>query len=159
MKTHLILSAEDNEDDNILLQHAFRKIGSGVKLEFVNDGQAAIDYLQNLSGAQQPGEPSLLPDILLLDLKMPRKDGFAVLDWIRGQSFLRDMPVVVFTSSQDKEDIRRAYEKGAVSFLVKPVDLEGLVGLAGDLSAWVIGGDREPVAASPCYRAPIYQAY
>ena len=143
MRTCTILSADDGEDDNLLLQQAHRKSLATFKLQIVKDGQAAIDYLEGKQQYQNR-ERFPLPDLLLLDLKMPRKNGFEVLDWLRQQAAFKKMPVAVFSSSQDSADLERAYEKGATWFLTKPVDFNELTRLVTAISRWEI--DRSPAA-------------
>ncbi len=116
-----ILVAEDDPNDVFLLQRAFARTGEQVDVEFVRDGEEALNYLQG-------SKP--LPDLLMLDLKMPKVDGFQVLQWVRSQPGLKRMLVVVLTSSAQKRDVNRAYDLGANSYLVKPVDLEELLKLA-----------------------------
>ena len=114
-----ILVAEDLPNDVLLLQQAFSKAGLDVPLHFVRDGQEAIDYLNGeQSFADRATHP--MPTLLLLDLNMPRLNGFDVLKWLRRQEGLRRLPVVVFTSSSLPQDVNRAYDLGANSFLVKP---------------------------------------
>jgi len=124
-----ILVAEDDPTETLLLKRAFAKAGVTVPLHFVRDGQEAIDYFQG----QRPFEDRAtnpLPSLLLLDLKMPRLDGFQVLEWIRRQSGLRRMLVVVFSSSEHLQDVNRAYSLGAYSYLMKPHSAETLSRLA-----------------------------
>ena len=124
-----ILVAEDREDDIVLITKAFEKAGSGIPLYFVRDGEEAISYIAG-TGKYFNRVEYPLPALLLLDLKMPRVDGFEVLKWIRQQPTLTNLRVVVLTSSRDMRDVNRAYSLGANSFLVKPTDFELTVGLA-----------------------------
>src|SRR5947208_11973317 len=117
--TETILVAEDDADDAFFLQRAFKKLGIPTSLKFVHDGQEAIDYLHgDAQFADRLRYP--LPDLLLLDLKMPRLTGFEVLGWVRKQHNLRRLPVVIFSSSGELTDINRAYDLGANSYLIKP---------------------------------------
>ena len=102
-----------------LLKRAFATARIPATFQFVTDGQEAIDYL---SGANRYADRNEypLPDLMLLDIKMPRLDGFAVLDWLRKQPGLKRLPVTMFSTSDMQKDIDRAYELGANSFLVKP---------------------------------------
>src|SRR5882724_10527721 len=110
-----ILVAEDLPEDAEILRLAFLSAGVNVPLHFVKDGVEAIEYLK---GEQHFGDRSKhpLPTLLLLDLKMPRLDGFDVLDWLRLQPGLRRLLVVVLTSSDMPDDVNRAYELGANSY-------------------------------------------
>jgi CheY-like chemotaxis protein len=124
----MILVAEDDPTDAFFLQRAFGKTGTTVGLKFVRDGQEAIDYLR--------GEPPFIdrsahpmPQLLLLDLKMPRMNGFEVLHWLKTQPGLKRLLVIVFSSSAETGDINRAYDLGANSYLVKPHATEQLLEL------------------------------
>jgi CheY-like chemotaxis protein len=114
-----VLVAEDDEDDRFLIQRAFSKAGINTPVQFAHDGQETIDQLQNI-GNSLPGAASPHPSLLLLDLKMPRLDGFQVLEWLNQNASQRPSMVVVFTSSSDPKDMRRAEELGADSYVVKP---------------------------------------
>jgi CheY-like chemotaxis protein len=118
-----ILVAEDDPDDVMLLKRAFFKAGVQAALRFVRDGQEVLDYLQGRPPFEDLKE-NPMPTLLLLDLKMPRLNGFDVLDWLGHQPFLHRLPVVVFSGSAEPEDLRRAYELGASSYLIKPQDPE-----------------------------------
>ena len=118
-KDRCVLMAEDDENDIVFLQRAFRQAEVPNSLQVVQDGQDVIDYL---SGAGSFSNRSLypLPGLLLLDLKMPRKTGLQVLEWIRDQEALRVLPIIVFSSSVHSSDIETAYRKGANAFVTKP---------------------------------------
>lgn len=116
-----ILVAEDDPGDTLLLKRAFERSGSGLYAHFVEDGQKVIDYLKR----RTPYEDASLypaPNLLLLDLKMPRMDGFDVLRWLRRQPKWRDLFVAVFTGSIEAEDVRRAYALAADSVTLKPAE-------------------------------------
>jgi CheY-like chemotaxis protein len=117
----VILIAEDNENDLLMLRRAFRQASITAPAQYVSDGEQAIAYLEG-EGKFSRREEFPLPDVLLLDLKMPRKNGFDVLEWLRGQPSLRDLRVVVLTTSEELRDVNRAYALGAASFLTKPVN-------------------------------------
>jgi CheY-like chemotaxis protein len=128
MSRATILHVEDDSNDVLLLQHACRKAGIGFDLQSVTDGEEAIAYLRGADKfADREHYPS--PKLILLDLKMPRMSGFEVLDWMRREDTLRRLPVVVLTSSNHDADVKRAYDLGANSYLVKPVGFDGLVEL------------------------------
>ncbi len=128
MKADLILIAEDNEDHVILLKRALQKGAVLNPVFVVSDGEEAIAYLKG-EGKFADRYEYPLPSLLLLDLKMPNKNGFEVLQWIRQQPGLRRLRVVVLTTSDDPSDIDRAYEMGANSFMVKPLEKEQFFGL------------------------------
>lgn len=121
-----ILHVEDNLGDKELLEHACRSCDLKCNLLWVEDGQTALDYL---SGTGPYGDRNSfpLPSLLLLDLKMPRKNGFEVLQWVRAEPALKWLPVVVFTASNSSKDTRQAFELGANSLLVKPTAYRDLV--------------------------------
>lgn len=107
-----ILLVEDNPGDVRLTQEAFREAEFTVKLHVAADGIEAIDFLR--------GEESPCPDLVLLDLNLPRKDGFDVLEVIRDDPQLEQLPVLVLTSSAAREDVVASYEQQANAFLTKP---------------------------------------
>src|SRR5262249_49862465 len=122
MSRGTILLAEDDPNDVILFRRAMGMASLNLdSLHVVRDGEEAISYL-NGQAAHADRERYPLPALLLLDLKMPRRSGLEVLSWLRRQPELRHLIVVFLTSSNNAEDIRRAYEAGVNSYLVKPVD-------------------------------------
>ena len=120
MNTDVILLAEDDELHVELTLRSFRNGGLLNPVFVVNDGDQAVAYLKG-EGKFSDRRTYPLPSLLLLDLKMPNKNGFEVLQWIRQQPALCRLRVVVLTSSGEIRDVNRAYELGANSFLVKPV--------------------------------------
>ncbi len=124
-----VLVADDDENDIKLLMRAFQKAGIDVSICSVRDGEEAMEYLQG--GKQFADRIAFpIPVLMLLDLKMPRANGFEVLQWVRTQSGLKRMLVVVMTSSDEPQDIDRAYDLGANSFLKKPSDFTALTALS-----------------------------
>jgi CheY-like chemotaxis protein len=119
----VILLAEDRTDDVELIRRAFAAGRIDNPLFVVDNGEEAVAYLKG-EGKYQTRDEYPLPDLLLLDLKMPRMDGFEVLRWVRLQPGLSSLLVVVLTSSQEIRDVNKAYQLGANSFLVKPHDFE-----------------------------------
>ena len=134
-KTTTILHVEDDPNDTLLFQHACQKAGIDCNLQNVEDGEQAITYLR---GAEQFADRGRypIPTLVLLDLKMPRVNGFDVLAWMRSDRQLRAMPVVVLSSSNHDADVKRAYDLGANSYLVKPVGFESLVEIAKSLNQY-----------------------
>jgi CheY-like chemotaxis protein len=121
-----ILHIEDDPNDVLLLEHACRKAGLECDIQRVADGDEAIAYLRGIDPfADRDRFP--LPRLILLDLKMPRSNGFDVLTWLRSDQKLKAFPVVVLSSSNHDLDLRRAYELGANSYLIKPVSFDSLV--------------------------------
>ncbi len=114
-----ILLVEDEPDDAHLLTRAFRKAGIGTPVRWLTDGDEALAYLAG-QRRYADRERNPLPAVVLLDLKLPRRSGFEVLEWLRAQPVLRRLPVVVLTSSGEPQDVDRAYDLGANSYLVKP---------------------------------------
>jgi CheY-like chemotaxis protein len=139
----VILLAEDNEDHVLLIRRAFKHAGLVNPLFVVHDGAEAIQYLAGVGRYGQRAEFPL-PDLLLLDLKMPRKNGFEVLDWIRSHAGLRALRVVVLTTSSELNDVNRAYQLGANSFLVKPTDFESVTNLLEQVKNYWMWADKAP---------------
>lgn len=130
-----ILLADDNIDDVFLLQQAFRKAGVPLRLQVVSDGQDLLAYLNGAENyADRAANP--LPDVVLLDLNMPRKNGFEALHEIRRHQSFSQLVVHVLTASARETDARRAYELGANSYVTKPTRLEDLVGFVKALQDW-----------------------
>src|SRR5690242_16436232 len=112
----VILLAEDREDDILIIRKAFAHTNFPGSLFAVRNGEEAIAYLEGAAPYENRAEYPL-PVLLLLDLKMPRKNGFEVLTWIRQQSGLVALRVIILTSSEEDSDLKLAYELGANSFL------------------------------------------
>ncbi|HEX6640886.1 MAG TPA: response regulator [Thermoanaerobaculia bacterium] len=115
-----ILLVEDNEDDIELTLIAFRRQQLANEMVIARDGQQALEILHGTPS--KPAQP--LPAVVLLDLKLPRRDGFEVLDAIRAHPHTQLLPVVVLTSSSQERDRLKTYRLGANSYIVKPVDFE-----------------------------------
>jgi CheY-like chemotaxis protein len=130
-----ILAAEDNADDVFILREAFRKAGVAHRMEDVSDGAAAVAYLNGESVYADRGLYPF-PDFLLLDLNMPRLDGFEVLEWIRQDPRCKRLIVHVLTASSRDADVQRAYDLGANSYLLKPVRMDETVALIAALHQW-----------------------
>jgi len=122
----LILLVEDREDDIALVRKAFDQALLTNPLKVLRDGEEAIAYLAG-EGQYADRREHPLPWLVLLDLKMPRVDGFEVLKWIRGHAELKSLVVIVLTVSDQVRDVNRAYALGANSFMVKPSDFENAV--------------------------------
>jgi len=135
MKT--VLLAEDSPDDAFIIKNACQNADIPHSLVHVPDGVAAIDYLSgNGSYADRARNP--LPDLVFLDIKMPRRDGHEVLDWIRAQPAFLNLPVIMLTDSEDPKDIHRAYELGVTSYLIKDGDAkEFVLGVRVILKYWL----------------------
>ena len=144
----VILLAEDREDDILLIRRAFRKAFITNPLQVVRDGEEAIAYLSG-EGKYSNRSEYPLPDLMLLDLKMPRMDGFEVLEWIRRQPGLSSLRVVVLTASDHMHDVNSAYKLGANSFLVKPMDFEDVVHLGKFLTTYWLRMSKAPETSRP----------
>jgi CheY-like chemotaxis protein len=119
MSASTILLVEDNEDDAFFMSQALKDAKIANPLQRVEDGRSAIDYLAG-HGTFANREKFPLPASVFLDLKLPHKDGFEVLQWIRAQPQFAKLIVIVLTSSSEPVDIKRSYQLGANSFAVKP---------------------------------------
>jgi CheY-like chemotaxis protein len=115
----MVLAAEDEETDALILRLAFEKAGVTNPLIIVRDGQEVINYLTGNSPRQEPTAHPM-PALLTLDLKMPRMNGFDVLAWLRTRSEFKYLPAVVISSSSDEADIEKARSLGARDYFVKP---------------------------------------
>jgi CheY-like chemotaxis protein len=144
MENDSILLVEDEPSHVLLIERAFRDAGVEIPLQVANDGDKALAYL---SGHEQFAnrERYPLPTVILLDLKLPLRSGFDLLGWVRHNPRLKRLPVVVLTSSEESQDINRAYELGANSYLVKPLWSEtGMRGMMKTLEQYWITLNRKP---------------
>jgi CheY-like chemotaxis protein len=132
-----ILLVEDDPDDADLIAYAVGKVGVANPLALVADGDAACAYVEG-TGPYADRRAHPLPGLVLLDLKLPRRSGFEVLDCIRAQPATKRTPVVVLTSSNQEADVRRAYDAGANSYLVKPIGRDTLLAMVRTLDAYWI---------------------
>lgn len=130
-----ILLADDDEDDRMLARKALAESRLANDLHMVKDGEELMDYLHR-RGAYAALEDSPRPGLILLDLNMPKMDGREALREIKSDHTLRQIPVVVLTTSQAEGDIYRTYDLGANSFITKPVMFESLVGVMKDLGKY-----------------------
>ena len=134
----MILLVEDNPDDEVLVKRTFERIGLKHRIYTVTSGSDAIAYLK-----RQPPfddrEKFPIPDLLLLDIKLPGQDGFEVLRSIRQDWMPWHLPIVILTSSDHIRDANQAYQLGANSFLVKPLDFENAAELAQSLDRVIKG--------------------
>ncbi len=137
-----ILLVEDDENDVMLLQRAFRRAAIVNPLQVVRHGDDAVAYLE---GTGEFADRALhpLPVLMLLDLKLPRRTGLEVLRWVKERAGLKRIPIVVLTSSKNDDDVNRAYELGANSYVVKPVSFETLLELVKSLELyWLVLNER-----------------
>ena len=144
----VILVVEDREDDVLLIKRAFQQAGIKNPVCFLRDGEDAKAYLEGKGKYCQRDEYPL-PDLILLDLKMPKVDGFELLEWIRAQPTLRGLRIVVLTSSEEIYDVNKAYEMGANSFLVKPFEFENYAAMMRTLNAFWMKHSLPPQLQRP----------
>jgi two-component system, response regulator len=124
-----VLYGEDEDDDVMLLKLAFKRAGVVHPLQVVTDGRQAVDYLWG-NGCFADRAKYPLPCLVLLDLNLPQWDGFLVLQRIRGDVRFKDLPVLIFTSSEQPTDQTRARELGATEYIVKPSQVDRFVAFA-----------------------------
>jgi chemotaxis family two-component system response regulator Rcp1 len=120
-----ILLVEDNPGGVRLAQEAMKSLGTGNQLKSVGDAEEALEYLRRTGSYQDAKRP----DLILLDLNLPRKDGFEALVEIKSDRDLRRIPVIVLTTSAEEEDVFRAYDLHANCYVIKPFDLHQFVSL------------------------------
>lgn len=136
VKPTTVLMVDDNADDRLLLKLACGAGNVCFELRDVENGDGAIAYLEQ-ARTDAHGQEHPIPDAVLLDLKMPGRSGFDVLNWIRRQRDYSELPVIVLTSSIHSEDRARALELGATEFVVKPVGYDQLQSLVSKLDQWL----------------------
>ena len=132
-----VLLAEDSENDILMFRRAARRAKFNQPLRVVTSGEEVIAYLKG-EGKFSDRDQYPLPGLLLLDLKMPRMNGFEVLQWLRQQLEFAALQVVVLSSSDEIRDINRAYQLGANSFLVKPLSFDEFVGMLEALRSYCL---------------------
>jgi|ERR1043166_5486044 CheY-like chemotaxis protein len=123
-----LLLVEDDENDRLFIRRGLDKAGVGDRLRVACDGDEAVAYLEG-RGAYGDRKENPIPALIILDLKLPKRSGLEVLAWLRGEARLKDIPVVILTSSREPRDIERARELGVLSYNVKPADLKELTDL------------------------------
>jgi CheY-like chemotaxis protein len=138
-----VLLVEDDDNDVLLLQRAFRNAGVTAPMRVASDGEEAVEYLTGLLGDARTLRQEA-PGLVILDLKLPRKSGLEVLAWMRQQPGLRRLPVVVLTSSDERRDVQDAYDLGANSYLLKPVIPQALTEAARIMGEYWLGLNVRP---------------
>lgn len=124
----MVIIAEDDPDDRLLIRDAIREAASAnVEIRFVQDGAELLDYLYHRGRYSQDDAPT--PELVLLDINMPKKTGLEVLEEIKGDNALRTIPVVLLTTSRSREHIEKSYELGGAGFVTKPSSYTELVDL------------------------------
>jgi CheY-like chemotaxis protein len=131
-----ILLVDDCESSLFLMHTAFKMAKCDNPLQDAHDGEEAIAYLKG-EGPYGDRNKFPLPTVMLLDLNMPKKNGFDVLAWVRAQPVLKRLTIVIVTASERIEDVERAFDLGANSFLVKPIELDKLAAMMRCLCDWI----------------------
>lgn len=139
-----ILLAEDNEDDVLLIRKAFKEVKLMNVMDVVKDGEEVTAYLRR-QGQYRNAE---LPGLLLLDIRMPKKDGFEVLKEIKSDPALKSLPVIILTTSKQEEDVVTSYADGACSFITKPVGFEQFQKMVAQFELYWALVSRVPQAKS-----------
>jgi CheY-like chemotaxis protein len=134
MSSSFILIAEDDADDRFLIQSAFEEKGFSEKIEFVENGVELLSFLQNI--ATNGKEEQSFPGFILLDLNMPKKDGREVLKELKQHPLYKKIPVIVFTTTRNELEIKRCYELGANTYIVKPISFEALLKVVDDIRSY-----------------------
>ena len=138
----VVLLVEDNQDHAELVMRSLSDQHLASRVQHLTDGQSALDYLLRQGAyAHESGPP---PDIILLDLRLPRVDGLQILKAIKESEVLRPIPVVILTTSNADRDVAQAYDCHANSYLVKPVGFEQFSQLMQDLSSYWMGWNTRP---------------
>lgn len=144
-----ILLVEDNPDDTALALRAFKRAHIRNEIVCVNDGVEAVDFLFG-QGAYAGRNIDLLPQLILLDLNMPRMNGLEVLQKIRATAHTRRLPVVVLTTSNEERDLVQSYDLGANSYVRKPVDYDQFVAAVSQLGLyWLVLNELPQAVAKP----------
>ncbi|HYE98289.1 MAG TPA: response regulator [Planctomycetota bacterium] len=139
----LLLMVEDNPDEVDLMREALQEAGITIPMRVLGNGEEAIQYLSG-QGKFEDRERHPLPTLIILDLKLPLRSGLEVLQWVKTHPELRGIPVVIFTSSSEAKDLKRSYELGVNSYLVKPQQFTVLVELVRALGNYWLGYNRAP---------------
>lgn len=144
MENKMILLVEDNPDDEALTLRALKKNNISNELVIVRDGAEALDFLFG-TGAFAGRDPSQLPQVVLLDLKLPKIDGLEVLRRVRENPITQLLPVVILTSSKEEQDMITSYKLGANSYVRKPVDFNQFVTAVRQLGLyWLVLNEAPP---------------
>ena len=147
LEKHTFLMVDDSETSLFLMHEAFKRAKCNHPVQEVHNGEEAIAYL-NGDGSYSDRNMFPLPTVMLLDLNMPKKNGFDVLAWVRAQPGLKRLAIIILTASIRSEDVERAFDLGATSFLVKPLSLEELVAMMRCLSDWIQINEFPPLAVA-----------
>jgi len=146
MTRNTVLLVEDNPSDVFIIQRTFKKLKVDIALEVAADGDEAVAYLEG-TGKYADRDRFPMPALILLDLKLPRRSGFEVLEWIRKQPVLCRVPVVVLTSSRHPNDVNLAYDRGANSYVLKTVNPSETEELGTIIHRYWLGINQRPETA------------
>lgn len=140
MNSGRILLVEDNDDDVALLKRALKKHGMYNEIMIARNGVQALEYLFD-----QENKGSLMPSLVILDLKLPKLNGLEVLKAIRANNFTRGLPIIILTTSTEQEDIIESYNLGANSYIRKPVEFDKFLEAVGQLGLyWMTLNETNP---------------
>ncbi len=149
MEQKSILLVEDNPDDEALTLRAFRKNNIMNRVVVAHDGVEALDYLFG-TGAYAGRDTKEMPEVILLDIKLPRLDGLEVLKRLREDERTQLVPVVILTSSKEEQDLIQGYALGANSYVRKPVDFDEFMGAVRQLGLyWLVLNEPAPMRGKP----------
>ena len=144
MSERIVLLVEDNPDDEALTLRAFKKNNIKNEVYVARDGQEALDFVF-CEGRYAGRDPNCLPELVLLDLKLPKIDGIEVLKKIKSDPRTRLLPVVILTSSKEEQDLIESYSLGANSYIRKPVDFEQFIEAVRQLGIyWLLINEKPP---------------
>jgi CheY-like chemotaxis protein len=143
MRKPVILVAEDDMDDRFLLQTAFRETGDAELLKFVDNGIEVISYLD--AAEKNNGEKNNFPEIIILDLNMPKKDGKEVLSELKQHPLFKKIPVIVYTTTKNELEVRKCYELGANTYIVKPISFDSLCRVVKSIRTYWLSTASIPV--------------
>ena len=140
----MILLVEDNPADEALTLRAFKKINQSVQISVVRDGAEAVDFIF-CKGAHKDRDPRDLPQLILMDMNLPKLSGIEVLRRIRANEHTQLLPVIMLTSSREQQDLIESYRSGANSYVRKPIDYDEFLGAVRQLSLyWLILNEPPP---------------
>jgi len=149
MENKVIMLVEDNPDDELLTLRAFKKNRIGNEIVVARDGLEALHYLFG-TGAHAGRDMTIMPAVILLDIKLPKIDGLEVLQRLRADVRTKCLPVVILTSSKEEQDIVNSYSRGANSYIRKPVDFDKFAHAIGQLGLyWLVLNELPPVRLTP----------
>ncbi|NNE54712.1 MAG: response regulator [Flavobacteriales bacterium] len=124
----IILIAEDDPDDRLIIEEALEENQSKTTIKFVHDGQELIDYLEQ---AEKQAADHAMPNVIMLDLNMPKIDGREALRYVKGNVLFKKIPTIILTTSRAAEDIEASYDLGVNSFITKPSNFSGMTEIIG----------------------------